>query len=268
MGEDSGVELNSLMDKTNTEKSGIRPGVIIAVIAVVGLLVAGRMLGWFGRTVKTADQNATEPVSALVDRTSPETAPVRGAVRNPPAESGTATIPGVAVKPGSIASVPGAGPGGVAPVPGSATAPDAAIADWSEKLDDILGSEADESKKADQLLAMWKQLPEDGQVETMQHISNLLADDKFPVLVQTLTNATTSEAVLDIILSDALNRPNGMKLPALLEVARIPGHPKAEEARDILEVFVDADHGADWSKWEKAVNDWLKENPDEPDAGK
>ena len=145
-------------------------------------------------------------------------------------------------------------------------APGELTADWSAKLDDVLGSTDDESKKAEQLLGIWKNLPEDGQVEIMQHISNLLPDEKFSALAQTFTNAATPEAVLDIIMTDTLNRPNGLKLPVLLDVARTPGHPKAEEARDILEVFVDADHGTDWAKWEKAVKDWLKENPDEPEA--
>ncbi len=43
-----------------------------------------------------------------------------------------------------------------------------------------------------------------------------------------------------------------------------PNQPKAEEARDVLEVFVDENYGTDWAKWEKAIQDWLKENPDEP----
>jgi len=139
-------------------------------------------------------------------------------------------------------------------------------ADWSVKLDDILGADTDEAKKADLLLAMWKTLPEEGQVETMQHISNLLEDERFPLLVQTFTNVTTPEAVLDIIMSDALNRPNSMKLPALLDVAKTPNHPKAEEAREILEVFVDENHGDDWAKWDSAVKKWLKENPDEAEV--
>jgi hypothetical protein len=157
-----------------------------------------------------------------------------------------------------------------AAAPGAAAVPDAAgeMPDWNDKLDTILGSNEDEARKAEQLLALWPTMPEEGQVETMEHISNLLPDEKFSLLTQTLTNAATSEAVLDIIMSDALNRPNALKLPSLLEVAKVPGHPKAEEALEILEVFVDHNYGTDWAQWDKAVKDWLKENPDEPEDGK
>jgi hypothetical protein len=241
------------MDNSNKTQSGIRPGVILAVAAVIGGLVAGRMLGWFGDSKKGA---GSEAAAAPVEPTGPVTAPV--------------AAPTTVKPPGRAASVPLATtpPAVVTAPPPEPIAPGDMVADWSTKLDDILGSADDEAKKADLLLAMWKRLPEDGQVETMQHISNLLPDEKFSALIPAFTNAATPEAVLDIIMTDALNRPNGMKLPALLDVARIPSHPKAEEARDILEVFVDHNYGEDWPKWEKAVQDWLKENPDEPEPGK
>ncbi len=251
------------MEEPTTEKSGIRPGVIVAVVAVLGLLIAGRMLGWLGGSKKKDDDSAPGIVATAVPA-GPPTTPVATAQPRPGGPDplpprATPVLNGHPASPGSpAASIPGtpvAAPGSAEP-----------MADWSAKLDDILGSNDDEAKKADLLLAMWKNLPEDGQVETMQHISNLLPDEKFSVLAETFTNAATSEAVLDIIMTDTLNRPNGLKLPVLLDVAKTPGHPKAEEARDILEVFVDVDHGTDWPKWEKAVKDWLKENPDEPEV--
>jgi hypothetical protein len=239
------------MEKPKTEKSGIRPGVIVAVMAVLGLLVAGRMLGRLGTAKKKNDDTTPGTVATTI--------PPRPGSPGALAPGATAALNGHAASPATtVASIPG--------VPAAAPGSTEPVADWSAKLDDILGSNDDEAKKADLLLAMWKNLPEDGQVEIMQHISNLLPDEKFSALAQTFTNAATPEAVLDIIMTDTLNRPNGIKLPVLLDVARTPGHPKAEEARDILEVFVDADHGTDWAKWEKAVNDWLKENPDEPEV--
>ncbi len=246
------------MDNTKKAKNGIRPGVILAVAAVIGGLVAGRMLGWFGDGKKATDSEVAAAPAAPVESGGQATAPVATArpVPSPgrvvPAPTPTITTPPVVVTTPPIEPL----------------APGDMVADWSQKLDDILGSADDEAKKADLLLAMWKRLPEDGQVETMQHISNLLPDEKFSALIPAFTNAATPEAVLDIIMTDALNRPNGMKLPALLEVARTPNHPKAEESRDILEVFVDHNYGEDWPKWEKAVQDWLKENPDEPEAEK
>ena len=127
----------------------------------------------------------------------------------------------------------------------------------------MLTGQEDEAQKAKLLLALFPKLPEDGQVEAAQHISNLLPDEEYSSLAQTLTNAAMPEAVLDVLMTDVLNRPNQLKLETLLDVARMPNHPKAEEARDVLEVFVDENYGEDWAAWKTAVEKWLKENPDE-----
>lgn len=259
------------MDKAKPDNSrnGIRPGVIFAVAVVIGILIAGKFAGWFGgqkqNDRETAEAQAPPAVATATPRPAPgadtRLAPgLRSATPVRPTPSGTA--------PGTASTGPGTRPPS-APL-GAAAVPDAAgeMPDWNDKLDTILGSNEDEAHKAEQLLALWPTLPEDGQVETMQHISNLLPDEKFSLLSQTLTNAATSEAVLDIIMGDALNRPNALKLPSLLEVAKVPGHPKAEEALEILEVFVDHNYGSDWAQWDKAVKDWLKENPDEPEDTK
>jgi hypothetical protein len=236
----------------------------VVVVAVLGLVIAGRLLGRRGGKTTEIEPGSVAATAPATSASTPAYAPGTPGGLAPGATPGSHANglkppgPTVASNPVTPGSVPGTGAGTAEP-----TEP---TADWSAKLDDILGSNDDESKKADLLLAMWKTLPEDGQVEIMQHISNLLPDEKFSALAQTFTNASTPEAVLDIIMTDTLNRPNGIKLPVLLDVARTPGHPKAEEARDILEVFVDADHGTDWAKWEKAVKDWLKENPDEPEG--
>ena len=63
-------------------------------------------------------------------------------------------------------------------------------------------------------------------------------------------------------MSDALNRPNSLKLPTLLEVARTTQHPKAGDAKEMLGFFLDTDYGDDWPKWQEKLAEWLKENPD------
>lgn len=259
------------MDKPKADdpRKGIRPGVILAVVAVVGILIAAKFAGFLGGRTEQGRETAAGQVTPDGGSAQPQSSPTAGSRATPGIRS---SAPAAAPAPGTVASAPGPRPPSPPGVPatGVAAAPGATgeMVDWNEKLDNILGSSEDEAVKAEQLLALWPTLPEDGQVETMQHISNLLPDEKFSLLAQTLTNAATAEAVLDVILGDALNRPNAIKLPSLLEVAKIPNHPKAEEAREILEVFVDNNYGTDWAKWDKAVKDWLKENPDEPEDGK
>jgi len=136
------------------------------------------------------------------------------------------------------------------------------MTEWEDKLDDILGSEAEESEKAKQMVAMFPRLPEDGQIEVAQHLSNLVADEDYAPLGAFLTNAALPEMVLDVLLSDVLNRPNALKLPMLLEIAQNPQHSKADEAKDLLELFLEEDYGTDWATWKAKMEEWLKENPD------
>jgi hypothetical protein len=147
----------------------------------------------------------------------------------------------------------------VPPPPGTGTN---LISDWEKKLDDILGSEGDETSKAKQMLAIFRRLPTEGQVEVAQHVSNLLPDEEYAPLGKLLTDSKLPEEVLDVLVVDVLNRPNSVKLPLLLEVARDPTHPKAVEAKELLEVYLEADYGNDWSKWQAKLDQWMKDNPD------
>jgi len=133
---------------------------------------------------------------------------------------------------------------------------------WEDKVDDILGSANSDPDKARQMLEMFPQLPADGQEELARHLSNLVADEDYGAMRAHLTNASLPEAVLDVLLGDVLNRPNSLKLPALLDVARTPQHPKAGEAKDFLELFLEEDYANDWDKWQAKMDEWLKANPD------
>jgi len=133
---------------------------------------------------------------------------------------------------------------------------------WADKVDDILGADKSDPDKARQMLEMFPQLPADGQEEVARHLSNLVADQDYGAMRTYLTNASLPAAVLDILLGDVLNRPNSLKLPALLDVARTPQHPKAGEAKDFLELFLEGDYANDWDKWQAKMDEWLKANPD------
>jgi hypothetical protein len=133
---------------------------------------------------------------------------------------------------------------------------------WEDKVDEILGSTSPDTDKAKQMIEMFPTLPADGQEEVVRHLTNLLPDQDYGLMRSFLTNASLPENVLDILLGDVLNRPNSLKLPALLEVARNAQHPKAAEAKDFLQLFLEQDYGSDWDKWQAGVEQWLKANPD------
>ena len=136
------------------------------------------------------------------------------------------------------------------------------ITNWEDKVDEILGPEGEDSEKVKRLFEMFPRLPEDGQVEVAQHLSNLVPDENYEPLGKLLKDAKMPEAVLDVLLADLLNRPNSVKLPTILEVASNPQHAKASESKDLLELFLEEDYGADWPKWQAKMDEWLKENPD------
>jgi hypothetical protein len=261
------------MAKNNDQSSGIRPGVIVAIIAVVGILIAGKFLGWYGGGNSTSSSGAEtvleESLGTATAREGTSPVPVADARPGTPARPNRGTP---AVGNGLVAAGTPGLPGspnvtGVEPAPVELPAGGVMLkeGEWEQKLDDILGSNEDEKQKAEKLLQMFPLLPEDGQVEISQHLSNLLEDDRYAALAPTFTNPATPEAVLDVLMADVLNRNNTIKLNTLLDVARTANHPKAEEAREVLEVFVDENYGDDWAKWQAAIQSWLKENPDEPE---
>lgn len=232
----------------------IRPGIIIAIIAVFGVLFAGRYLGWFGGKTQDVAVNTAPSEPTPVERKP-------GPIEIEPRAPRPTTRPAMTT-PTTAAAVP------VVP---AATDPNAKIVDWEQKIDDVLTGQEDEGLKAKRLLEIFDRLPEDGQVEAVQHISNLLPDEQYSELARRLKDPKTPDGVLEVLMTDVLNRPNGIKLDTLFDVARTPNHPKAEEARDVLEVFLD---DVDWDavkasgNWEivRAEKDkWLKANPDEPD---
>ncbi len=214
---------------------------ILAAIAGVGILI-----GWLG---SRGSQSPVPPPPVQPVDSSPTTHPVPSAT-NPPATQ--------AANPG------------LNPVPSPATnveSPTAAagtnlLADWESRVDEILTPDTDNTNKVTQLLDIFPHLPEDGQIEVAQHLSNLVPDDNYTPLGQLLQNAKLPETVLDVLMADALNRPNGVKLPVLLDVAQNPDNAKAGEAKDLLELYLDGDYGTDWNQWHQKLQQWLKENPD------
>lgn len=132
---------------------------------------------------------------------------------------------------------------------------------WSEKLDAVILGPEDENKKADKLLALMKTAPPEVQVEYAQHLINFTQEDHYDGVAGLLTNATTTSGVSTILMNDLLNRNNNLKLPLLLAVARTDDHPLKSDAKEMIELFVQEDHGTNWNDWSDAIDKWLKDNP-------
>lgn len=221
------------------------------LIKVIGLLVvvvgAGILFGWLG----SRRPGANPPIPSQPEGTPAASAP--GVANSAPPHILTPTnrTRPRAPRPTSSTNTLAA-----------ALASGTIITNWEDHIDEILGSDAEDPVKARQMLQIFPRLPEDGQVEVAQHLSNLTPDEDYAGLAQYATNTALPESVLEVLLDDVLNRPNSVKLPLLLEIARNDQHAKATDARELLELFLEEDYGQDWAKWQAKMQEWLQENPD------
>jgi len=108
------------------------------------------------------------------------------------------------------------------------------------------------------LINLLPTLPEDGQIEAANHISNLLADTDYNSVKPLLLNASLPESVLSVFFTDLMNRDDPTKLNSFLDIAQIPNHPFHDEALSDLQIYVGDDYGTDWGKWRTAVTQYLK----------
>lgn len=147
-------------------------------------------------------------------------------------------------------------------------APAQPMQEWELKIDQVLRANANEAQTAQMLINLLPGLPPAGQAEAAQHISNLIVDKDYAKVMPLVRNPGLPEEVLDVLVTDLMNREDDVKLPALLEIAKIPNHPHHEEAVTDLQIFLDEDFGQDWRKWDVAMKAYLKkqaaENAPEP----
>lgn len=133
---------------------------------------------------------------------------------------------------------------------------------WEDKLAKALTDEGTDAEISARLLALYPQLPPDGQAELAPHLVATLPDADYAGAGNLLTNVTTPEAVLDVLLTDLLDRPAATQLNTLLAVAQNAAHPKADDARDMLVALMEQDHGKDWAAWAKKISEWLASHPE------
>jgi hypothetical protein len=220
---------------------------IIGIIIAAGVIIGASI--WLGR------QNQTKPLDpGLPDIVTPQP------------DSPMPSNPVVSARPTNNLLVGASSPSPtqsiVAPVSPTPAPGANLITDWNEKIDEALKSGGEDPEVAKSLLKLFPRFPPEGQEEAVQHISNLLPDEEYAELGKLMEDATLPEDVLDQLSMDLLNRPNNIMLPELVKVARNPQHPKAGEAKDFLELYLEEDYGADWNLWQAKVAEWLKENPE------
>jgi len=153
------------------------------------------------------------------------------------------------------------------PVKPAPEPPTPTLSEDDRKIDEMLKTggddEAGHTTTAQNLINILPTLSSDGQVECAQHIMNLLSDEEFKRVMPFWKNSATNPDVIEVLATDLMNREDKIKLPAMLDAAKMPNHPYHEEALTNLEIFLDADHGSDWVKWDASLNEYLKKQVEE-----
>lgn len=134
--------------------------------------------------------------------------------------------------------------------------------DWMTQIETVRDAEESDREKAAHLLALFPSLPAEGRSEIIPELAALTRDAAYANLGNVLTNALAEEDVLAVLFTDLLDRPESIQLPLLLQLAKNPNHPKAEDAREMLAVLLGEDAGADWNAWAKKISERLV-NPSE-----
>ena len=132
---------------------------------------------------------------------------------------------------------------------------------WQPVITQAIKSGATPADQAKNLMAQFPTLPPAGQFEAANHISNLLPDESYATWAGYLTNASIPPNVRGVIYADLQRRPNSIRLPMLLQVAR-SSSSQASDAAQLLRNALGDDYGNDWNAWSARIQDWLKSNPD------
>ena len=132
------------------------------------------------------------------------------------------------------------------------------------KLEAILASTTSPEAKMQQIRELLGKLSEAEAEEAVRALTTSVNDEAFGSIKPLVVDPNLPEAVRDEFMVDLMNRPNSIKIPLFLEIARNPDHPDHENTYDTLEIFTGMKYGADWNAWEKGIDTWLKENPDRP----
>lgn len=144
---------------------------------------------------------------------------------------------------------------------GSFTTPVVAVTNWQLQVEQVLSSGSSATDQGNALAAMLPQTPAEGQADVAQHASRLLSDSSFASFGSQMTNSSTPAAVRRIVFAELLSRPNSVKLPWLIEVARSPVDNQSGEALLILKSILREDYGTDWNAWHNRIVVWMQENP-------
>jgi hypothetical protein len=137
-----------------------------------------------------------------------------------------------------------------------------AMAAWDVKIDEIIGADATEAEIGNRLFELYPSVPIEGKADLALEIAARTGNQDYSKLAGLMTNSVTPAEVAEVLLNDLLDRPDPIRLPLLLDIARSTTHPKAEDARDLLEALLGENYGENWNQWSAKISEWIARHPE------
>jgi hypothetical protein len=124
---------------------------------------------------------------------------------------------------------------------------------WIAKLDAMTKSAAAPAELCRRLRELWPSLPEDGQLEAVRRLVNLVPDGDYEMIRDLAATESLPTSAWEIVATDALTRPSPANLPVLLEVLVHGPEPVRSEAKAELLAQLGGDYGDDWARWKEEI---------------
>ena len=115
-------------------------------------------------------------------------------------------------------------------------------------------------EKAQEFFRMFNQLDRQGQRKVAHAAVKEVEDADYEMIQKYLLDRDLHPQVLSVFMTDTLKRKDAVRLPVLLKLARLDGHPLQIEARALLHSLLQKSLGTDWEKWSQAVQMQLASN--------
>lgn len=118
----------------------------------------------------------------------------------------------------------------------------------------VTNAELSSLQKAQVLLRLFEEVDAEGQRKVAHEVAAQVEDSRYPLIREKFIDGKVGPQVLSVFMTDTLKRPNYIRLPILLELAQLDGHPSQAEAQELLRSFVPTNYGTNWPKWEQAIS--------------
>jgi hypothetical protein len=127
------------------------------------------------------------------------------------------------------------------------------------QISEVAGSQHTAGEKAAELFKIFTQLDPQGQRKVALAAVSQVDDAHYALIGKYLLDPKLDPRVLSVFMTDTLKRPNSVRLPLLLELAQMNGHPLQAESRELLTALLQKNYGTNWTKWQEAVTAQLAE---------